>query len=59
MMLLQDAPPAKAKLTAFIALLQAKSKMSKSEKAKTKKEKAKTFNAPAASKVNKNAKRWN
>ncbi|KAI3431868.1 hypothetical protein D9Q98_010619 [Chlorella vulgaris] len=39
--------------------IKAKSKMSKSEKAKTKKEKAKTFNAPAASKVNKNAKRWN
>ncbi len=59
MLLLQDVPSAKAKLIAFVALLQAKSKMSKSEKAKTKKEKAKSFNAPTASKVNKNAKRWN
>lgn len=40
--------------------LQAKSKMSKAEKAKTKKEKAKSFNQSAGSgKVAKNAKRWN
>lgn len=41
--------------------LQAKSKMSKAEKAKVKKEKAKTFNqgGSAGAKVAKNSKRWN